>query len=126
MLITDNKKLRDIQLEFNQKFTHLRIEFYSQHHERGEGSSVIHKLSDQQTIGEVRSRHVEDELNIDADMSVEELENLFEEKFGLNVQVFRKSGAMWMQTTSTDQWTLREQNRKGGASEEAFIEKYGS
>jgi len=125
MLITDKRKLKDIMLEFNQTFPYLRIEFYSKHHERGEGSSVIYKLSDQQTIGEVRTRHVEGDLQINPEMTVEELENLFWEKFGLNAQIFRKSGAMWMQTTSTDQWTLREQNRKGGASEEAFIEKYG-
>lgn len=125
MRISDDKKLRAIQIEFNQAFPHLRIEFYSKHHERGEGSSVLYKLSDQLTIGEVRTRHEEGDLTIDADMTVEALENSFWEKFGLNAQVFRKSGAMWMQTTSTDQWTLQEQNRKGGASEEAFIEKYG-
>lgn len=126
MLITDHKKLREIQVEFNQNFPHLRIEFYSKHHERGEGSSVIYKLSDQQTIGEARTRHEEGDFIVDPDMTVEDFENLFWQKFGLNVQVFRKSGAMWMQTTSTDQWTLLEQNRKGGASEEAFIEKYGT
>lgn len=126
MLISDNKKIRDIQVEFHQQFPHLKLEFYSQHHERGEGSSVIFKLGDQKTIGEVRTRHEEGDFQIDGTLSVEALENLFWEKFGLNVQVFRKSGAMWMQTTSTDQWTLYEQNRKGGASEEAFIEKYGS
>ncbi len=125
MLINDYKKLRDIQVEFNQHFPHLRIEFYSKHHERGEGSSILYKLSDQKTIGEVRTKHEEGDIRIDDFMTVEELENLFWDKFGLDVQVFRKSGAMWMQTTSTDQWTLEEQNRKGGASEEAFIEKYG-
>jgi hypothetical protein len=27
------------------------------------------------------------------------------------VQVFRKSGKLWIQTTATDQWTLGEQNK---------------
>ena len=29
MIITDNKKLKDIQMEFNDKFSHLKIEFYT-------------------------------------------------------------------------------------------------
>jgi hypothetical protein len=46
-------------------------------------------------------------------MKVSELEELFEEVFGLSVQVFRKSGESWLQTTTTDSWTLNQQNLKG-------------
>ena len=58
------------------------------------------------------------------DMKVSDFEKMFHDKFGLNVQVFRKSGNLWMQTTSTDHWTLAEQNRKGGSSELHYKEKY--
>jgi hypothetical protein len=44
-------------------------------------------------------------------MKVGELENLFAEKFGLYVQLFRKSGKVWLQTTTTDTWTLKEQSK---------------
>ncbi len=54
------------------------------------------------------------------DMSVSELEQLFLTKYGLNAQVFRRSGNLWLQTSATDHWTLAEQNRKGGHSEELF------
>jgi hypothetical protein len=47
--------------------------------------------------------------------SVAELENAFEEYFGLSVQVYRKSGKMWLQSTITDDWTLKEQNEHGEA-----------
>jgi len=46
-------------------------------------------------------------------MKVSELEKIFLEDYGLNVQVFRNSGRVWLETTMTDDWTLAEQNRQG-------------
>lgn len=124
MLITDQKKLIDIQREFNQKFPFLKIEFYSGQHQPGQGSPLRERLDSQQTIGTVRTVHQEGDLRVDSRMTVNKFEQHFYERYGLNVQVFRKSGNLWIQTTSTDSWTLNEQNRKGGASEQAFREKY--
>ena len=39
-------------------------------------------------------------------LTVETLESMFEDEFGLHVQVFRKSGETWLQTSVTDHWTL--------------------
>ena len=126
MLITDDKKLIDIQREFNQKFPFLKIEFYSGHHDPGEGSPQQERLDAQKTIGAVRTIQKEGSMRVDGRMKVSTFEQAFDEKYGLNVQVFRKSGNLWMQTTSTDSWTLDEQNRKGGHSEQAYKEKYES
>jgi hypothetical protein len=46
-------------------------------------------------------------------MKVSELENLFKRKYKLNIQVFRKSGNAWLETTVTDAWTLDKQNQEG-------------
>jgi hypothetical protein len=46
-------------------------------------------------------------------MTVKQLETTFREKFGLNVQVARRSGSMWLETTMTDNWTLKHQNDHG-------------
>jgi hypothetical protein len=32
--------------------------------------------------------------------------------FGLDVQVFRKSGNTWLVTTKTDDWTIAEHNKR--------------
>ena len=42
-----------------------------------------------------------------------ELEKIFKDQFGLAVQVFRKSGNLWLETTMTDNWTLQQQNNHG-------------
>ena len=46
-------------------------------------------------------------------MTVGQLEKAFRERFGLNMQVSRKSGPVWLETTVTDKWTLRQQNEHG-------------
>ena len=42
-------------------------------------------------------------------MSVYELERSFKNLFGLNVQVSRKAGMIWLETTKTDKWSLQKQ-----------------
>jgi len=124
MTIKDNKTLATIQKEFKDTFPYLKIEFYQGHHEAGEGSPGGTRLDPEQTIGAVRTVKQPGELAVTDDMTVKAFEQEVYRRFGLNVQVFRKSGNLWMQTTSTDDWTLQEQNRKGGSSEAAYREKY--
>ncbi|MBK8556702.1 MAG: hypothetical protein IPL65_13445 [Lewinellaceae bacterium] len=42
---------------------------------------------------------------------------MLEEQCGLHVQLFRKSGSLWLETSRTDQLTLAQQNAKGESSE---------
>lgn len=107
--ITDDRKIADIQAEFNGHFPNLKIEFYSKEHHEGEGSAG--KMIDaSKTIGEVRTKHNEGDISINGHAKVSTLEEKFHDVFGLNVQVFRKSGDVWLQTTVTDEWTLSEQD----------------
>lgn len=116
MKITAEKKLSEIQEQFREKFPFLKIEFYAHRHQAGEGSRAEETLDPQLTIDEVRTIHTEGDLQIDGDMKVSTLEQKFYKDYGLNVQVFRMSGNLWMQTSATDDWTLDKQNRKGGHS----------
>ena len=126
MFISDEKKLRDVKEEFHRKFSHLKIEFYKGAHTSGEGSHFAEQLDAELTLGAVRLFSGAGDFYIDPQMAVAEFEQKFRENYGLNVQVFRKSGNLWMQTTATDFWTLAEQDRKGGASVEAYQERQES
>lgn len=116
MVIKDAKQINDIQKEFNAKFPFLKLEFYKTQHGVGEGTPDKEKLNAQKTIGEVRNIHNTGDLSINENMTVITLEQELYNTYGLNAQVFRKSGNLWLQTTSTDDWTLKVQNEKGGAS----------
>lgn len=65
------------------------------------------------TLGECRTIHAKGHLVINAAMTVNDLEQRFSDIYGLAVQVFRKSGRVWLETTVTDGWTLAEQNEQG-------------
>lgn len=123
MIISDRKTLQDINQEFHQMFPGLKLEFYAKSHAAGEGSPAQERLNGEQRLSDVRTIHTEGDLSIDPEMSVSKFEQLFAERYGLNAQVFRKSGNLWMQTTSTDSWSLAQQNRKGGSSEIHYKEK---
>lgn len=125
MTIQDKRTLKETQKEFNQKFPFLQIKFYAEKHNPGETSPVQQKLNNDLTIGEVRTVHSEGDLSVNANQKISTLEKAFLDEFGLNVQVFRKSGNLWLQTSKTDHWTLGEANRKGEHSQAAYEEKYG-
>jgi len=117
MVIKDNQTLKEIQQAFSSLFPYLKVEFYRQKHGDFGGSHIKDQLHPDQLVKDIRTIHTEGDITIDPNMSVLVFEQLFEEKFGLNVQVFRKSGNIWIQTSVTDYLTLEMQNRKALQSE---------
>lgn len=108
--INDDKTIAEVQTAFQAHFPFLKLEFYASAHAEGEGSADAEKLDVQMTIGEARKEETSGHVSIHGNQKVSTLEMIFQEVYGLNVQVFRKSGALWLQTTTTDAWTLSEQN----------------
>ena len=111
--INDKRKIFAIQEEFNNAFPFLRIEFFSKPHKPGGGSSKKLIKHSSVTLGECRTIHNTGSISITEEMTVTELEQRFSDVYGLGVQVFRKSGNVWLETTVTDGWTLKEQNDQG-------------
>jgi hypothetical protein len=79
----------------------------------GEGSLKKQALNNNLTVGETPQFKKDSTIEIDKSMKVSELEKAFANAFGLNIQVFRKSNNMWLQTTITDNWSLEKQNQNG-------------
>jgi len=119
--INDKRKIFAIQEEFNSVFPFLRIEFFSKPHKPGGGSSKKLLKQSSKTLGECRTIHNTGKISISEEMTVTELEQRFSDVYGLGVQVFRKSGNVWLETTVTDGWTLKEQNDQGEALSKVII-----
>lgn len=111
--IDDSRKIAAVQEEFNEMFPYLKIEFFSKPHKVEKPSSKKMLKHPDRTIGQCRSIHTQGGLAIIPSMTVTELEQRFNDEYGLSVQVFRKSGRVWLETTVTDSWTLEEQNQQG-------------
>lgn len=112
MLIKNEMTLADIEKQFSEQFKNLKMEFYGVEHHGGQGTACG-TLNKSKKLSEIRTKHDEGVVKISPYMTVEELEDLFRDSYGLNVQIFRKSGNVWLQTTTTDSWPLKDQNLKG-------------
>jgi hypothetical protein len=111
--INDERKIYAIQKEFSLQFPFLKIEFFAKPHKVGGESSKKIMNASSKTLGECRTIHDKGTITIIPQMTVADLEQNFRDVYGLSVQVFRKSGKVWLETTVTDNWTLDEQNRQG-------------
>ncbi|MEY3051731.1 MAG: hypothetical protein RLY31_1516 [Bacteroidota bacterium] len=124
MKILKEKTLLDLQSDFSSKFPGLQIQFYRGAYENGRPSPPEDQLHPSVTIGNVPGFRQEGEVSTDGHLKVATFEKQLWDSFGLNAQVFRRSGNIWLQTSATDQWTLAEQNRKGEHSVDAYQEMH--
>jgi hypothetical protein len=113
ILVDSSLTIDNINFQFTALYKYLRLGFFKESHSKGK-SSLKNKI----LIGETKLSHLQHkvfsgDLEFDDTTTVWELENLFEKTFGLHVQIFRKSGNIWLETTATDNWTLKQQNETG-------------
>lgn len=109
--LSNDKTVAEIQKEFNTLFPFLKIGFFTKGHKVFEGTAKKSIIASETKLKLVKTEKTK--VQISADMTVNELEQLFKTKFGLNIQIFRKSGNSWLETTVTDNWTLEKQNEEG-------------
>ena len=111
--ITPNRLISDIQKEFNEAFPFLKLEFFNNKSFSRSHFSATQLFPASRKVGDIHTAIKDADIEIKEEMRVNELENFFKEQFGLAVQVFRKSGTVWLETTMTDNWTLQQQNTHG-------------
>lgn len=121
--INDKRKIFAIQEEFNNLFPFLKIEFYSKSQKQGGASSKKAFELSSKTLSDCRTIHKSGHITVTPQMTVASLEKNFNDVFGLSVQVFRKSGRLWLETTVTDSWTLEDQNHQGELLSKSSAEK---
>lgn len=113
IIIHDSYKFCEIQEEFSKHFPYLKLQFFDFGVERKGIFSRKNLITDtNKTLGDARHVHYTGHISINGHQKVSTLEQHFREIYGINIQVFRKSGNSW-QTITTDNWTLTKQNKKG-------------
>ena len=109
MKISTGMTVGQLKTSFHTQYPGLKLECYETPHETFAASSNQDLLDDLVVI----SNTADIEFELKETMTVAEVESLFKSHFDLNVQVFRKSKDLWLQTSATDDWTLEKQNGKG-------------
>ena len=113
MKVEKNITVRELKNSFVRLYPYLSLKVYSEFHGHSEGSPKSKEVDDSIMLGDVNTKLVPGEIVISDSLTVDRVETIFKDNFGLSVQVFRKSGDIWLQTTSTDKWTLERQNSRG-------------
>ncbi|MFM2225418.1 MAG: hypothetical protein RJA07_1620 [Bacteroidota bacterium] len=123
IVINDSRKIYAIQKEFSNEFPFLKIQFFAKSNTKtGKSSAKTIKHSSKE-LAQCRTQHTIGEIEIVPEMSVNSLEQNFQDIFGLHVEVLRKSGKAWLETSVTGNWSLMEQNAEGMALEQNEYEE---
>lgn len=107
------RPISEIQNEFSNKFPYLKLEFFQNKLNQQPDFSPKQIIPRQKKLGNIQLSIADGYIDIKPEMKVKDLEKKFKEDFSLSVQVFRRSGNVWLQTSMTDDWTLRQQNEHG-------------
>ncbi|MBL7816548.1 MAG: hypothetical protein JNL70_16125 [Saprospiraceae bacterium] len=122
LLLTHSKTIEDVQQAFSDSYPHLKIEFFTRPHDMNASSWSKHMITDRTQTLEKIGMLKEGVLTLTDDTVTGEFEQLLSVRYGLFIQVFRKSMGSWLESTRTDSWTLGEQERKGMSSATTVVE----
>lgn len=114
LAIFADRTIKEVQEDFTNAFPYLKIEFFRNGEVRKDRYPAQMMIAHNRTLKEAWVRKkTEGTFSLSETMTVSDLENKFLDHYGLSVQVFRRSGNLWLETTMTDNWTLRQQNEHG-------------
>jgi hypothetical protein len=114
--VIEDDMLINIKTAFQEQYPYLTLRFYKKPHEEMTASFESERIPLDKPMEEVTMFHTGGRIDIDPDRTVAEVEHDFFRILGLCVQVFRKSGNLWLETIKTDHWTLKQQNETGRES----------
>lgn len=117
MKILRKDTISDVQSRFSEEYPLLKLKFYSKEHGHLEGTPKKDEVDNTMSLIQLNPNLVDGDIPILSSVSVDQLETSFERDYGLHVQVFRKSGEQWLQTSTTDFWTLAQHVESATRSE---------
>lgn len=119
--INDQRKISEVQREFNRAFPFLKMEFFEAPHRDKKALPKSKMFAPEKKLGSCRSIHESGMLSIVETETVSALEKTLWENYGLSAQVFRRSGNLWIETSLTDSWSLKRQNDEGREFSHAHV-----
>lgn len=111
--ISKKTSIHELQKQFSDIYPFLKIELYNKPHAEKKLSSAKDKMSSGEIISASKNFKKTGAIDISQDRTVAELEKDFHDMFGIAMQVSRRNGSIWIETSLTDNRTLEMQNQQG-------------
>ncbi len=108
LLLKPTDTIKELNAQFMSVYPTLKFRFFNHSHTTGEGSMLKDEI-DANTLLGVIGLDTETQHHIQGNSKVKNLEEWMQNQFNAGVQIFRKSGDVWLLTTTTDEWTLHHQ-----------------
>lgn len=114
--VIEDDVLINIKTAFQEHYPYLTLRFYKSPHEENAASLESDRIPLDKPMEEATMFHTAGRIDIGPGRTVATVEYEFFKVLGLCVQIFRKSGDLWLETIQTDHWSLQQQNETGKAS----------
>ncbi|MBO6515230.1 MAG: hypothetical protein JJ975_01595 [Bacteroidia bacterium] len=109
MKLKKGETLLEVRNEFGKLYPGLKLECFEEAHEVNESSENRSRILGSVVLDAIVTCDLPVEVNINATMTVGEVEQVFHNATGLHVQVFRKMNGVWIETVQTDHYSLEKQ-----------------
>ena len=115
--LSPNRKLTELKKDFNTLFSFLKLEFYANAHKDFELSNHADLLDDDLVLSEIGfTQNGSVFYEFSDNTTVKEMEQYWKTELGLNIQVFKFFAGVWIETSKTDHWSLRQQSEMCGSA----------
>lgn len=115
--------IKDIQKEFNAVYPYLKIEFFKSPLYAERKKPEDKEKSRLLPVSSLERFSKTGVINIEGKTTAYKLEQQFLEESGFSIKLFRKSGNLWIETTLTENWSLKKQNEEGEFMSSPIIHK---
>jgi hypothetical protein len=121
--INDKTVLKEIQKTFSDYYPFLLMKFYKKPHNKYEESRKTEELDIEKTVGDILKKQMAIKIEMLPKERVSNLENEFQNKIGIPIQILKLENGIWCQTSGLDNLTLKDLNILGRNSSDDFVMK---
>ena len=118
--IHNERRVIDVQQEFNTIFPFLNLEFFDLCQDALSSYTIPGDRYPNVLVGDLRDSGHNGELTIYPGMTIMQLEHQLYDEFGLKAQVFMRTGSNWTRTSLNGYWLLFHKNEEGRRSCQAL------
>jgi len=113
--ISKNSLVEEVQKVFSEFFPYLRLNFLPINKLSASPKALPKSLNIKPLLkfGDLNNNLLTGRVDLSDTTTVTEVVNIFRSRFGINVQVLRKSGNIWLEASMTGNWSLGQQNEHG-------------